>query len=76
MILSKGKQIPGYEPSLLSSPLGESPLRPQSRNSQRERQMALSSNRKVGKGTGTQALGILLGKNYINKPICQALSVS
>lgn len=40
------------------------------------RQMALSSNRKVGKGTGTQALGILLGKNHINKPICQALSVS
>lgn len=34
------------------------------------RQMALSSNRKVGKGTGTQALGILLGKNHINKPIC------
>lgn len=40
------------------------------------RQMALSSNRKVGKGTGTQALGILLGKKHINKPICQALSVS
>lgn len=41
MILSKGMQIPGYQPSLLSSPLGESPLHPQSRNSQRERQIAL-----------------------------------
>lgn len=39
-------------------------------------QMTLSSDMKVGKGTGTQAPSIQLGENHINKSMCQALSVS